>query len=192
MDAIVALINSSSDKVGFVGGVLFLLVVVFCEKPVVLGSVKLPAIDTVGRVISGIFGTILISWALFVWSAQSNVGIFSHEPPPNSIVVKQGQPKQARLSTGDSIGVYAYNITSKGTADIVLFELNGFPQNLLNKDISYSKLTQTLGSSSIIWRQTVRQGVTNQFTRNNHQHTLKVDRIDWFLIGSNYVVVSVN
>ncbi len=47
MDAVVAIINASSDKLGFVGGIIFLLIAIFCREPVVLGNVRLPPIDTV-------------------------------------------------------------------------------------------------------------------------------------------------
>jgi len=54
MDAIIKeIINATYDKVTFIGGLSLVMVSVFCSRPVAIWNIKLPAIDRIGRGISG-------------------------------------------------------------------------------------------------------------------------------------------
>lgn len=192
METIAAIINMSSDKIGFVVGVIFLLIAVFCTKPVAIDGIQLPAIDMVGRVCSGLIGIPLIFWAVFVWTAQSNVGIFSVKPPPASVVLQEEIPKQVQLSTGESIGVFPYQVSSRGSSSIILFELNDQVRSVLGQKIPYESLMGMIDATDVIWQRSVNSGATYQFPYNGQQHSLKVDRIDWFLAGPNYIVATID
>lgn len=191
MDALVALINASSDKLAFVGGLILELVTVFCKKPIQLGSVSLPSIDRTGRIISGVIGTLLVGWALFVWTATSDVGLLSVKPKPESEVLQQDLPKQVRLSTGEEIGVLVHSIKSRGPSRIVTFRLDNITRQVLGREISYNSLVGSIGRNRIIWEESITQGGTYRFTYRNQTYTVRVDRVLWYAFGLDYVVITI-
>lgn len=185
------LINASSDKLAFVGGLILELVMVFCKKPVQLGSVRLPGIDRPGRIMAGLIGTVLVGWALFVWTATSDVGIFSVRPESESEVLQQDQPKQVRLFTGEEIGVLAHSIKSRGPSRIVIFKVDNITRGVLDREISYNSLVGRIGRNRIIWEESITQGGTYRFTYRGHTYTVRVDRVLWYVLGPDYVVLTI-
>ncbi len=191
MEFIVALINAGSDKVSFFAGLCLLLVAVFCHKPVTLGRIRLPRIDNLGRSVSLVIGLVLLGWPVFSWTAGSNVGLISREPAPQSVVLQAERPQEFMLPTGEAIGVFAYDISSRGTFHLLLFNVGRNAEQFIGKDVSHSALMQKIGQGAVIYDQALTRGGTYHFTLNGRQHSLQVKRVDWFLIGADYAVLEI-
>lgn len=210
MDTLAAIINVSSDKLSFIGGVTFVLVSIFCTKAVRLGPVQLPAIDSLGRGISAAIGVILLLWALFVWTASANVGLFStppqisynsgsiknilfstaHAADGEALTLEQYHPKKVTISDGEELGIYADNITARNPSRIVVFKLNEKITPDLGKRISYDSLIKKIGRSSILLEASATQGGQYTFTSDRRPRTLKIEQILWYVFGADYMVVN--
>lgn len=226
METLAAIINVSSDKLSFIGGVTFVLVSIFCTKAVRLGPVQLPAIDHLGRGMSAAIGILLLLWALFMWIPPNVGGLFSNPPktkisyesgsiknmlfsaahaadkqglPPKQGLplkqewtLKQYHPIRVKISDGEEIGIYADNVRAIHPSRIVVFKLNEKITPDLGKKISYDSLIEKIGHSAILLEASATYGGQYTFTSDRGQHTLKVERILWYVFGTDYMVVSLS
>ena len=135
MEAIVALVNASFDKLMFVAGVFLVLVMVFCKKPVQFRYIRLPAIDWLGRAVSGLIGTGLIVVSVWMWTSSADIKLISVPPRPNSEVLQQDKPTKLRLSDGEEIGALAHSIMARNPSRIVIFKLDNETRRLLDLDL---------------------------------------------------------
>jgi len=211
MDIAAAIINATSDKLGFLGGLALLLVCIFCKKEVQLGSVKLPAIDRMGRGLSGCIGVVLIAWAVFVWTGSATIGLISTPPPigrseltgssllirgvyaadaQGRLVLQQDRVVRARLSTGREIALFAHSVSSRGSAGLLVFRIDRDTQRFVNVQTSYRSLEPSVRRQKL-FDTTVQQGGTYGFSLDRRPHTIKVDRTYWYAIGPDYVTLTI-
>lgn len=187
-EVIIELLNSSSDKIAFFGGIVFLLVAIFCSNPVKIWKIQLPSIDVFGRIFSVLMGLVLFSWVFIVWTSESQIALISAPPDQNSVVLKQNDPEITELSNGENIGALAYNISSGGATFIALFELGSV--TIPEGTVSSKSFLNTI-ESDIVWNQKATQGEIHQFNYRGNQHTLSVDKVYWYLFGPDYVVATI-
>lgn len=211
MQALIVLVNSTYDKLSFAGGAIFMLVSIFCAKPITLWKIRLPAIDGYGRIMSGIVGGILLLWTMFVWTTNNlDIGIFSTKPTLTSrgnevshiffsaavaandeIVLQQYRPHTTALPGGEIIGLYADNIRPRSPSRLVLFVPNNKINPHLGKKTTYNELIKIVGRENIVFEADVVQNQSYQFNWGSAK-SIKIERILWYVVGTDYMVLQIH
>ena len=209
MEVLLAIINSSFDKLSLIFGVLLIMVSIFCTKPIVILRTRLPAIDAVGRGISAFVGLILLSIAIFAFVATANIGLFSTPPSEEKyigriirftgnayasdisrITIQQYHPKVVALPSGEEVIVFADNIKALKPSRLVIFRPRGGVRQFSNK-ITYSSLLEMMGNDHLLFEGPVAQDVLNTFEYKNYRYSIRVDEVLWYLFGSDYLRISI-
>ena len=211
LDIFKEIINATYDKVTFIGGLFFVMVSVFCSRPVALWKIKLPAIDRIGRSISGAIGILLLIISLFVWFSMAKVGLFSTPKPTvgqgshlfqliknayaqegNEFTIQQYRPVRAIIARGETIGLYTDDIKRAEPSRLVLFKARHLTNNSIwNEKIKYAELINKIGRENVIFENYVTNKGRYEFLLENKRYSLHVIEIYWYLFGSDYIVVEI-
>lgn len=209
MESLVSIINASFDKIMFLSGLVLIMITVFGSNPITIAKLKLPALDNIGRTISGIVGFLLIIASLFVWFfSTTNVGLFA--PPPGAknislfqiitpayaessveITLPQYRPTQIKLDSAESLGVYVDNIKPTSPSRLILFKTQNLKPEFWNTLVSYSAVKKQLSNDAILFEDTVEQEGKYSFLYKNKKYVFQVKEIFWYLFGSDYITLVV-
>ena len=206
MEIIAAIINIGIDKLSLIGGVLLIMISIFCVKPIsVFRIIRLPAIDVTGRSISAIIGIILLLFSFFAFIANAKIGIFSvpptngerhnnaafnfisnaHAVEVNKKFLQQYRPTKVQLPSGDDIILYVGDVHAVSPFKLLIIRP---AENIkINETISYSTLISTMDKGDIINEVSVMRGSQISFTYNSRDYTLEITQVRWYLFGPDYV-----
>lgn len=217
-DAFSAILGAQFPKLCFLGGLLLLLITIFCSKSVRIGAIKLPKIDRFGRILAGVIGLTLISVPVVSWFVGTTIGLvpistqstsgdireqnsymlintaFAKESEKllQTFRIKQRHIKKLNLGDG-KLYLYVGDVHLKSAVDLLIYKAKReyvitFKEGL---NIEYKNILNSLKAEDIVLQSKVKEDVEILFGYQGKKFKLKVAKVIWYIMGSDVIEIQI-
>lgn len=215
-----ALLGANFDKLSFISGLILLSIAIFCRREVVIGPLKLPKIDLLGRVLACVFGILFITPAMASCYFDTTIGLYRFSQKPSSISPEknsswfvsealakdQGTLLQSFeikenhvIKLGDNIGdgelcFYVGDIKLKKASTLIVYKLTKEYANEtpFGKEIKEKKIERILKIDDIVVEATVKEGNDIKFKYKNTRYNIRISKVIWLVFGSNFMEIQIS
>lgn len=217
-DALNAILGAEFPKLCFLGGLLLLLITIFCSRSVRIGPIKLPKIDLFGRILAGVIGLALISVPVLSWFVGTTIGlvpVFSQSASTDvgdqnsfsliqtafakgdekllqTFKIKQSHIK--KLNAGDGrLYLYVGDVHLKSPSDLLIYKAKREYVTTFKEGhrIEYKNILKTLKAEDIVLQAKVKEGVEISFDYQGKKFKLKVAKVIWYLLASDFMEIQI-
>jgi hypothetical protein len=215
-----AVLGADFPKLCFGGGLLLLLIAIFCRRAVKLGPVTLPEIDLAGRIGAGFVGLALISVPVASWVTGTTIGLVKgpeqsastsiggkgsikfgligeayaqeSERLLQSIKIEEEHVKRINIGAAE-LCLYVGDVHLKEPSRLLIFIAKQEYTSKFKEGnrIDYSEIRDAVRKEDIIYYSKVKEGIEATFGCQGKQYRLKVTKVVWYIFGSDFMRIQI-
>ena len=218
MDILCALLGAEFPKLCLVGGLILLLIAIFCTKKVRTPWVTLPPIDRLGRLLAGVIGIVLIAVPVTSWFVGTTIGLVpvsgrdsstdrtgmntyllsepafaeNNDEVPQRFRIRQRRIR--RLDIGqEELNVYVGDIHLRGLSDLLIYRSRREYTEVFKEGIKikYDTIWKALKEEDILLQAKIKEGVETTFKIQGKYFKLTVVKVLWYLFGSDFMEIQI-
>ena len=213
-DIVSSILGADFPKLAGVGGLFFIFLGVV-PGAIKLGPVNVPRRDALGRGASLILGVMFAAVPIVGTYFGSTIGLINlGSPPPSQGIVKTGSASGIFVNPAFAADRYTVTIGQRSVLDVSQI-FGGAQTNLyvgdihlehpslvalyhgaasripVGTEISEADLRDAIPSSDIVFLSGVKQGDKQTLTVDGRGYVLSVDKVIWYLIGDDSIILSI-
>lgn len=215
-----ALLSAEFPQLCFVGGLILLMVAIFCPKVVRIGPVSLPGIDKLGRALACVFGSMLITVPVLSFYWGTTIGLVGPSQPrplispekqgfwsiPRAFAQQQGKLFQTINSVEERITrlandigdgelyLYIGDVHLRRPIDLIIFRSRTeyLTHFKEGQKIESKNIASRLRRDDIVVEAKVKEGVETFFDYQGKRFRLRVSKVVWNIFGSGSMEIEIS